>query len=235
MFRLKTVMLCSALFILPLFLLAGCSLFKDSSYRDAETIEYDDVIFYPDKSISIPLQVKREGVSQTLFKIKENTAQLADRLESVVSPQIMIREENENYIVIEVRDGGGQVSNGIIFEVTNDELFDPMDGWHYYVIDGFCRDVASAEAKYTGCIYWPVQYFPLHFIGVPLVSGQEYETEAAIDDFEAFYQNVSEQQGISFERKGNTIILPKEFLYGNQELRAVLTFEEGTVKVDLVY
>ena len=62
-----------------------------------------------------------------------------------------------------------------------------------------------------------------------------YTLLTLIGHFEAFYQNVSEQQGISFERKGNTIILPKEFLCGSQELRAVLTFEKGTVKVGLVY
>ena len=225
---LKATLLRSILLIFPLLFLTSCGPISDSSFREANAIYYGDIVFYPGKNIKIPLSVRQESVSG-VFKIKENIVQLADRLESIVSPQIIIREENEKYLIIEVHDEG-LISNAIVFGGNSESV----DGEHYYVIDGLYRGIGSAEAKYTGYIYWPRQYFPLENVSVLLVSGEKYETRATIDDFEAFYQNVSEQQGISFERKGNTIILPKEFLCGNQELRAVLTFEEGTVKVDLM-
>lgn len=230
--RFQAILLRSIILLLPLFLLSGCFMFRDTSYRDAESISIPDIIFYPEKGIPIPLQVKEDATSG-LFKVRDNISQLADKLRNISSPRVVVKEENERYFIIEVRDDESRVSNGIIFEATGK---DSMAGWHYYAIEGFYRGVASAELKYIGWMCWPRQLFPLRTIDTNLISGEELETEATIDDFETFYQQVNDQRGMKFERKDNTIILPKSFLYSgtdDREMKAVLTFGEGTVRVDI--
>lgn len=230
----KMVLIFASAVLIIIFSMISCSLMDEASdYRDSETIEIPDIVFYPEKGISIPLTVKRDAISSEYFKIKEDIATLSGHLAGSLSPRVFIKEETEEYLVIEAYDHEGRVSGAMIEEVTGHGSF---WGWHYYRIDGFDRGVGSEELKYGGRIYWPRQFFPLHSGDMTLYSGEVLETEATIDDFKAFYREVSERHGLVLERQGNAITLSKEFFraYSENEVSAVLTFEDGTVRFDLV-